>query len=96
MKYLIRIEYLGGHLRLLRGKCIEGDYVMSFDPDANDGRGELLTTPSLDQALKFDDQAGALRFYRQASTVHPLRDDGKPNRPLTAFTVTIEPTEVWK
>jgi hypothetical protein len=88
MPVVIKIEWLGGHER--QPTEIEGDYVQSFDPDANDGRGELLTTQHREKALQFEHPGEALRYYRQASKVCPLRPDGLPNRPLTAFTVTIE------
>jgi hypothetical protein len=29
----------------------------------------------------------AMTYYRQRSTTHPERDDGLPNRPLTAYTI---------
>jgi hypothetical protein len=40
-------------------------------------------------ALRFENGGDAMRFWRQQSILQPLRDDGKPNRPLTAFTVEI-------
>jgi hypothetical protein len=27
--------------------------------------------------------------WKRESTTHPTRDDGRPNRPMTAFTVTV-------
>lgn len=35
-------------------------------------------------------QAAAMECWKTQSTVQPLRDDGQPNRPLTAYNVVIE------
>jgi hypothetical protein len=88
MSVVIKVEWLGGHERTPTD--VENDYVKSFDPDVNEGGGELVTTVDKTQALQFPNPGEALRYYRQASKVCPLRPDGLPNRPLTAFTVTIE------
>jgi hypothetical protein len=65
-------------------------YLKSYDVDANDGRGDAELTPNIHEALEFDDAVAAMQAWREQSTVQPLRLDGKPNRPLTAFTVQIE------
>ena len=63
---------------------------MSYDPDHNDGRGEVTTTPDIFKALAFEKSFEAWEKWKQQSRVRPLREDGRPNRPLTAFTVTVE------
>ena len=69
-----------------------GQYIRSFVPDTDEyGQGVLVTTANLDDALKFETWPAAFEFWKQQSRRCPLRMDGKPNRPLTAFTVTIEP-----
>jgi hypothetical protein len=65
--------------------------VQSFDPDAHDGRGDLRVTDDRQKALSFGSPGEALRFWKKQSTVRPLRSDGEPNRPLTAWTMGIEP-----
>lgn len=72
---------------------VDRAYVLSFDPDAHDGGGELMTTRNARNAKRFASTGEAFEFWRQASTVRPLREDGKPNRPFTAFTVSIEGVE---
>lgn len=67
-----------------------GQWIRSFDPDAYDGRGDLATTEDPALALRFPDAVTAWRFWRQQSTVRPLRPDGKPNRPLTALSIMVE------
>jgi len=70
----------------------DGQWVMSYDAHVgpqNDGliSGYLITTPELRRAKKFATQQEALECYGQQNG---LRPDGKPNRPMTAFTVCIE------
>jgi hypothetical protein len=61
----------------------------SYDPDAHDGLGLAEWTTDPMEAMRFSDQAAALARWKQTSTVRPLREDGKPNRPLTAVTVSV-------
>lgn len=70
-----------------------GQYVSRADCDAHGGRGELETTAHAAMALQFPDSETAIEFWRQQSTRHPTRPDGKPNRPLTAYTCDIGPAE---
>lgn len=65
-------------------------WLESYDVDAHDGLGAAQLTQDRDKALQFDDAGAALTAWKTQSTVRPLRADGKPNRPLTAFTVEPE------
>jgi hypothetical protein len=65
-------------------------WLKDFDADAEDGFGRFEFTTDPDDAKRFEDAAAASEEWRRQSTVRPLRDDGKPNRPLTAYTVIIE------
>lgn len=64
-----------------------GRYVASFDADAHHGRGEITVTREAPCALIFHDPGAAFEFWKTQSTTMPFRIDGKPNRPLTAYTV---------
>ncbi len=66
-------------------------YLAWYDPDASDGLGEMIWTTKVADALRFATQEAAVSFYLQVSQVRPVRPDGQPNRPLTAFTVSIVP-----
>lgn len=66
-----------------------GAWLRSYDADAHDGRGYVDWTTDPDQALKFPDAASAISCYRSVPSVRPVRMDGQPNRPLTAFTIEI-------
>ena len=66
-----------------------GQYLKSFTPGGPGNRGYLVTTPDVAKALRFASIGDAHTFWRQA---HGIRADGKPNRPLTAFTIeTLAP-----
>lgn len=69
---------------------IDGQYLVSYDPEYHspegyDG-GALVTTSDRAQAPVFD-VAEALLIWKSGPTCkcHRLRPDGKPNRPLSAF-----------
>jgi hypothetical protein len=66
-------------------------WLRTFDHEAFDGRGHGEFTEDPERAMLFATSADAMRFWQRQSTVKPLRPDGKPNRPLTALTVVIEP-----
>jgi hypothetical protein len=66
-----------------------GRYLRAYDPDAREGRGEILVSETPEEALKFDSVMELWALWKTASTVHPIRlSDGKPNRPLTAYSIT--------
>lgn len=72
--------------------AFDNEYVMEYDParEGKDPRGfpmicHLVTTPLKSEALDIP-ISEAFELWRKD---HGLRPDGKPNRPLTAFTVEI-------
>lgn len=65
-------------------------YVRTYDPNVAAGRGYLVKTRNPALAKHFDSADAAWAFWRQRSRVKPFRPDGKPNRPLTGYTVVIE------
>lgn len=70
--------------------AIDGMYVEAFDHEAFNGRGDLVATPDKAKAMRFANIGEAMDFWKCQSAVKPFRPDGNPNRPLTAFTVSIE------
>lgn len=64
-----------------------GKYVRTFDHEAHDGRGDGTFTADISKALTFATYTDAFEFWRKVSACRPVREDGKPNRPLTAATV---------
>jgi len=69
---------------------MEGQYVETFDHDAYGGQGYGVFTSDPSKAMRFKNTTDAFEFWNKVSTVKPIRKDGKPNKPLTATTVSIE------
>lgn len=68
----------------------DDQWLVEYDPDGGENpyAGRIVTTPNLDEARRFT-AAEATATWMQVSKAHPTRPDGKPNRPLTAFSVEI-------
>ncbi len=67
----------------------DGRWLRQYDADGESGRGSITTTDDPERAMTFDGLKSALELLRRQTTLHPLRDDGRPNRPLTAYTVEM-------
>lgn len=67
-----------------------GAWLAFYDPDAYNGRGcaEWTDDPAL--ALRFLTPEDAFRCWKRVSSVRPWREDGRANRPLTAYSVLSE------
>lgn len=73
----------------------DGHYVVHYDPayvhpeHGYDG-GALTTSPSPERAKVFPTAAEAMDYWgQQAPSPWHIRPDGRPNKPLTAFTVEV-------
>lgn len=71
-------------------------FLKAYDPDANGGRGAIAFTSSREDAMHFNGFLEAMECWKQQSTVQPIRLDGKPNRPLTAYSVTPIPANDFR
>jgi hypothetical protein len=69
---------------------LEGKYLKAYDLEAREGRGDAIWTRDRCEALVFASMMTAFEAWRAQSVTVPLRDDDRPNRPLTAYTVTFE------
>lgn len=65
-------------------------YIVSFDVDAMHGLGAAQLTLDPDEAMTWVSPSAAFEAWRTQSKVRPFRGDGKPNRPLTAYSAEIE------
>jgi hypothetical protein len=74
------------------GQTPEDMYLQGFDPNYADGRGMAYWTQTKADAVVFFDVAALFAMWQAVPTRRPLREDGQPNRPLTAFHVMPEPT----
>jgi hypothetical protein len=66
---------------------VEGDYLEWSDPDARNGMGDDGWTPDLNRAQRFATFSDAMECWKAQSSVRPFRPDGRPNRPMTAYSV---------
>jgi hypothetical protein len=78
----------------------DGQYVVEFDP-SRDGRepltgqvmmAHLRTTPNLDEATRYT-STEAFELWRSVDPRNPVRPDGRPNRPFTAFSISVSTPE---
>ena len=70
----------------------DGKYLLQYDPsyhpagtEYNDGIIEVTDDPRL--AMRFPSALEALEKWKES---YGMREDGRPNRPLTAWTVMVE------
>lgn len=68
----------------LGGMTDEGKYLKDFDVDAHQGLGSIHFG-TLEEAMRFDNRYAATKTVQTVSKVRPKRDDGKPNRLLSAW-----------
>ena len=73
----------------LDGVTDDGKYLRAFDVDAGDGVGSV-EWGTLDEAKRFPTRFEATKTVMTVSKVQRKRDDGKPNRPLTAWSWEVE------
>jgi hypothetical protein len=52
----------------------------------------LVATPNVDEAARYT-TTEAWELWKSVDTRHPVRPDGKPNRPFTAFTINVCPPD---
>ena len=68
-----------------------GQFLRHYDPDFNHGNGHAEWTPHLSFAQRFETKEEAWALWQAVPRDKPTRPDGRPNRPLTAFTISIVP-----
>jgi hypothetical protein len=65
-----------------------GKYLKGFDIEAYGGRGYAWFTPQASEAYRFKSPGEVFEVWKTQSKTMPYRQDGKPNRPLTAYSIT--------
>jgi hypothetical protein len=74
----------------------DGQWVVEYDPSPRNlplGEAVLRTSANREHAKRFKTRDDAWYLWRRVDTRQPVRADGKPNRPLTAWTVSITQVE---
>jgi len=67
----------------------DGAYLQWYDPEAHGGLGDVRITADIAHAARFPNFAAVMTLYHAVPKCRPLRPDGKPNRPLCAFTMDV-------
>jgi hypothetical protein len=88
----IELTGVAGHPS--NGSSPRGLFLKAYDPEAFDGRG-WAEWGTLDEAMKFSTSGEAWMLWRGVSMTRPVRADGAPNRPLTAFTIEVADEAVY-
>ena len=73
------------------GDPYENHYLARYEPEAYDGRGLAEWTPTIDHAIRFPSHKAAMEAWMHVPITRPFRPDARPNRPLTAYTIAVEP-----
>lgn len=68
----------------LQATEFDGQFLKDFDFEAGDGRGAVDLTANLTEAKQFPTMAELVAFRNRVPECKPVREDGRPNRPLTA------------
>jgi hypothetical protein len=76
----------------------DGQYLKEYDcsrdgrsPDGRRLLAHIVTTPNIEDAMHLKDMAEFHAVWAAIDPRNPVRSDGKPNRPLTAFSVMAVP-----
>ena len=84
------VGYADGSACELAGKYLKRYDAAYVDAEHGYDGGWLEVTADIEEAQVFADAAEALEKWKeQAPPPYDIRLDGKPNRPLTAFTVEV-------
>lgn len=84
---LIQCVAEGLSVRPLHEGDVVGAYLQTWDLEFADGVGAAVWTDDIAEAHVFADMTEAFDIYRSSPACRPFREDGKPNRPLAAYTV---------
>jgi hypothetical protein len=90
MSTMIKCEHVTGTAFGNPLRSPVGQYLKSYDPAAMNGFGLAEWTLNPAEALKLPSWQAAFELWRSVPANRPLRGDGQPNRPLTAFSITFE------
>lgn len=86
---IVCVGLAGGVISPTERDAPTGAYLKSYNPEAFDGQGFAEWTHEPKDAKVFSNLTEAHACWTQVPNSRPLRPDGKPNRPLTAFSVQI-------
>jgi hypothetical protein len=71
---------------------IDGAWLISYDPAGCDGCGDAAWSHDPAEAARFTAEEWTA-LHTAAPVNRPVRPDGKPNRPITMFSLMVIPVE---
>jgi hypothetical protein len=71
---------------------LDGAWLVSYDPAGSDGRGDGTWSRDPADAARFTAEEWTA-LYAAVPANRPVREDGKPNRPITMFNVMVVPVD---
>jgi hypothetical protein len=90
MPYLMQIIGIEG-----MSTPFDGEYLVEYDPSRNsfdpDGMpmlAHVVTTKNPSRAKRYENLEAIHAEWTRVDPRQPVRPDGQPNRPLTAFTIS--------
>lgn len=90
-EYLMRVIGVAGYGYDGALEVPDPAYVAEVDLEFAHGRGRARLTENRSEAIRYPSKAAVFEAWRASPESRPVRDDGKPNRPLTAYSITPEP-----
>jgi hypothetical protein len=93
-RYVLRVAAVTGHTLYPgehTGPDPTGHWLHAFDPEYGGGRGIADFTNDPAKAARFPSKQAAMACWQYRSRSRPTRPDGRPNKPLTAYTCVVEP-----
>jgi len=69
-----------------------GKFLEMYDPEFQGGHGMVSWSHSIIRAKQYPTKVEAWADWSAIPASRPIRDDGKPNRPLTSFSIEVLPT----
>lgn len=79
-----RIKVLGTAAHLFKKPL----WLKSFE-DTPCGLGNVVLTENEEEAKQFETFIEVMKFWKQQSKTVPWRPDGRPNRPVSAYTIEV-------
>lgn len=71
-----------------------GQYLEWYDPNLPADKPLAGWTNDPRKAIGFKNTKEAIEMWQRVRDVDPVRPDGKPNRPLTAFSISVANVDV--
>jgi len=89
-RWVMRVVGVAGYGYAEALEVPENAWLAEVDYEYGGGRGMARLTDNVEEAMVFPSAMAVHAAWTTVPESRPLRPDGKPNRPLTAYTITAE------